>query len=418
MEVVKVTILSNIEVKKFLRNYAFIFLVALVLCFCVTIANLNIIKHKVVENNQAILGEVLTEHPELEDDIVDIITQSRSKENINSGAEILQKYNYDNSISISNEPIISESLGNIFALNLAFVVFTFIVFIILSFSYFRKIYTDIKDMTDYVYHNSEGRYYDMKDKNQEGQIGLLKVELMKMTTILKEKVNLLQNEKIFLNNTISDISHQLKTPMTSLIILNDLMYGDLDKEKRIEFLDKTSSQLSRMEWLIKSMLKLAKVEAKVIEFKTEKVNIDELIRKSISPMIIPMELKNISISIDGKEDASYTGDIEWSTEATTNIIKNCVEHTPDDGQIEISYEENPIYSEIVIKDNGEGIDKKDLPNIFRRFYKGKNSKSDSVGIGLAMAKSIVESQNGTIYVKSEKGVGSEFHIIFHKTYSD
>ena len=418
MEVVKVTILSNIEVKKFLRNYAFIFLVALVLCFCVTIANLNIIKHKVVENNQAILGEVLTEHPELEDDIVDIITQSRSKENINSGAEILQKYNYDNSISISNEPIISESLGNIFALNLAFVVFTFIVFIILSFSYFRKIYTDIKDMTDYVYHNSEGRYYDMKDKNQEGQIGLLKVELMKMTTILKEKVNLLQNEKIFLNNTISDISHQLKTPMTSLIILNDLMYGDLDKEKRIEFLDKTSSQLSRMEWLIKSMLKLAKVEAKVIEFKTEKVNIDELIRKSISPMIIPMELKNIAISINGKEDASYTGDIEWSAEAITNIIKNCVEHTPDNGQIEINYEENPIYSEIVIKDNGEGIDKKDLPNIFKRFYKGKNSKSDSVGIGLAMAKSIVESQNGTIYVKSKKGVGSEFHIIFHKTYSD
>lgn len=418
MEVVKVTILSNIEVKKFLRNYTFIFLIALVLCFCVTIANLNIIKNKVVENNQAILGEVLTEHPELEDDIIDIITQSRSKENISSGEEILQKYNYDNSISISNEPIISESLGNIFALNLAFVVFTFIAFIILAFFYFRQIYRDIKDMTDYVYHNSEGRYYDMKDKNQEGQIGLLKVELMKMTTILKEKVNLLQNEKVFLNNTISDISHQLKTPMTSLIILNDLMYGDLDKEKRIEFLDKTSSQLSRMEWLIKSMLKLAKVEAKVIEFKTEKVNIDELIRKSISPMIIPMELKNISISIDGKEDASYTGDIEWSTEATTNIIKNCVEHTPDDGQIEISYEENPIYSEIVIKDNGEGIDKKDLPNIFRRFYKGKNSKSDSVGIGLAMAKSIVESQNGTIYVKSEKGVGSEFHIIFHKTYSD
>lgn len=418
MEVSKMTILSNIEVKKFLRNYAFIFIVSLVLCFSVTIANLNIIKNKVVENNQAILGEVLIEHPELEDDIVDIITQSRNKKNISSGAEILQKYNYDNSISISNEPIISESLGNIFALNSIFIVLIFIAFIILSFSYFKKIYGDIKDMTDYVYYNSEGRYYHMKDKNQEGQIGLLKVELMKMTTILKEKVNLLQDEKIFLNNTISDISHQLKTPMTSLIILNDLMYGDLDKEKRIEFLDKTSAQLSRMEWLIKSMLKLAKVEAKVIEFKTEKVNIDELIRKSVGPMIIPMESKNISISINGKEDASYTGDIEWSAEAITNIIKNCVEHTPDDGQIQINYEENPIYSEIVIKDNGEGIDKKDLPNIFKRFYKGKNSKSDSVGIGLAMAKSIVESQNGTIYVKSEKGVGSEFHIIFHKTYSD
>ena len=115
MEVVKVTILSNIEVKKFLKNYTFIFIMAIVLCFGLTITNLNIIKNKVVENNQAILGDVLIEHPELEDDIVDIITQSRSKENINSGAEILQKYNYDNSISISNEPIISESLGNIFA---------------------------------------------------------------------------------------------------------------------------------------------------------------------------------------------------------------------------------------------------------------------------------------------------------------
>ena len=140
MEVVKVTILSNIEVKKFLKNYTFIFIMAIVLCFGLTITNLNIIKNKVVENNQAILGEVLIEHPELEDDIVDIITQSRSKENISSGKKILQKYNYDNSISISNEPIISESLGNIFALNLAFVVFTFIVFIILSFSYFRKIF--------------------------------------------------------------------------------------------------------------------------------------------------------------------------------------------------------------------------------------------------------------------------------------
>ena len=131
-----------------------------------------------------------------------------------------------------------------------------------------------------------------------------------------------------------------------------------------------------------------------------------------------MEIKNIELKIKGNENAVYKGDMNWSSEAILNIIKNCVEHTPQGGKIEISYEENPLYSEIVIKDNGEGIDDKDLPNIFKRFYKGKSSKEDSVGIGLAMAKSIIESQNGDIYVKSEKNKGSEFHIIFHKTYGD
>ena len=157
-------------------------------------------------------------------------------------------------------------------------------------------------MTDYVYHSSEGREYQMKNKNQEGQMGLLKTELMKMTTVLKEKVALLHSEKIFLNDTISDISHQLKTPMTSLMLLTDLMYNDLDKEKKIEFLDRTNAQLSRMDWLIKSMLKLSKLEAKVIDFKTEKVNINELIRRSISSLFVLIELKNISLNINGDKE--------------------------------------------------------------------------------------------------------------------
>lgn len=274
-------------------------------------------------------------------------------------------------------------------------------------------------MTEYVYNSSEGINFVMKNRNKEGQIGILKTELLKMTNILKEKVELLNKEKIFLNDIISDISHQLKTPMTSLIILNDLMYDDLPKETKVEFLDKIKSQLSRMEWLIKSMLKLSKVEAKVINFENKKINIKELINKSISPSLIPMELKNIDLSINGDEKASYIGDINWSSEALVNIIKNCVEHTNENGSLTINYEENPLYSEIIIKDSGEGIDKKDLPHIFKRFYKGKNSsKSDSVGIGLAMAKSIIESQNGDIYARSEKNKGTEFHIIFHKNYSD
>lgn len=408
----------NVEMKSFIRRFSILFLIAIVMCGGVTLLNLSIIKEKVVENNQAIIGNILAERPELEEDIIDIVTQGNSKDNIDLGKEILSKYNYNGNISLKNEPIINESIRYIFNINWVFLCIILILFIILALSYFRKIYEDIKDMTDYVYNSSEGRKFEMKNRNQDGQIGLLKTELIKMTNILKEKAELLNNEKIFLNNTISDISHQLKTPMTSLVILNDLMYEDLPKETKIEFLDKIKSQLNRMEWLVKSMLKLSKVEAKVINFEKKEVKINELIKRAVAPSLIPMEIKNIELSISGDENTSYIGDINWSSEAFVNIIKNCIEHTPQGGKININYDQNPLYCEVVIKDSGEGVDKKDLPHIFKRFYKGKTSKEDSVGIGLAMSKSIIESQNGDIYVKSEKNEGTEFHIIFHKTYGD
>ena len=408
----------NPEIKSYVKSFFILFVITIVLCVGTTFSAINIIKDKVIENNQAIIGQIISQRPEVEEEIIDIITQGNSKENINLGKEILAKYNYGNNLSLTNEPIIKESMSKIFIIFLILICFVLIVSLILAILYFRKIYKDIKDMTDYVYNSSEGRNFDMKNRNQDGQIGLLKTELIKMINILKEKVELLNNEKIFLNEVISDISHQLKTPMTSLIILNDLMYEDLPKETKIEFLDKIKSQLNRMEWLIKSMLKLSKVEAKVIDFEKKEVKVSELIKKSISPSLIPMEIKNIELTVNGDENISYIGDINWSCEAFINIIKNCVEHTDINGKINISYEENPLYCEVVIKDSGEGIDKKDLPHIFKRFYKGKSSKDDSVGIGLAMAKSIIESQNGDIYVKSEKNKGSEFHIIFHKTYGD
>lgn len=411
--------LSNVEVKGFIRNYLILFTITIVFSIGISFVSINIIKNKVVENNQAIIGSIVAVNPSFEKEIINVITQGKSTKNLNLGKDILNKYNYNKNISLNNEPIIKSSLPKIIRLNALFIAVIFLVIILMVMVYFKNFYNDIKDMTDYVYHSSEGRNFEMKKRNQEGQIGLLKTELLKMTNILKEKVDLLNKEKIFLNDTISDISHQLKTPMTSLIILNDLMYGDISKETKHEFLNKIKSQLTRMEWLIKSMLKLSKIEAKVIDFNKEKVNVKELITRAIQPSLILIELKNINLSINGEEDVTYIGDINWSTEALVNVIKNCVEHTPTGGNLDIKYEQNPLYLEIIIKDDGEGIDKKDLPHIFKRFYKGKsNSKEDSVGIGLAMAKSIIESQNGDIYVKSEKNKGTEFHIVIHKTYSD
>ncbi|CZR96840.1 MULTISPECIES: sensor histidine kinase [unclassified Clostridioides] len=411
--------LYNPEVKRFFSKYIVLMFVAITISIGFSIINMNITKGMIVKNNQAIIGTLSSKYPNLEREIVDIITQGKSIRNIDYGEKILSKYNYDKSIKINTEPIISKLVLDTIKINIILVCIIFILIFILVVSYFKVMYNDLSDMTKYVYYSSEGKPFDMKNKNQEGQVGLLKTELLKMTTILNEKVELLKSEKIFLNNTISDISHQLKTPMTSLIMLNDLLYNDIPCEVKIDFLDKIKNQLNRMDWLIKSMLKLSKVEAKVIKFKKDKIKFSELIHRAIQPMKIPMEIKNQKLTIEGNDNVSYIGDIDWSVEALVNIIKNCIEHTPEFGNISMTYKENPLFSELIIKDDGEGIDKKDIPHIFKRFYRGKSSsKEDSVGIGLAMSKSIIESQNGDIYVNSEKGKGTEFHIIFHKMYAD
>ncbi|KPI53661.1 histidine kinase [Clostridioides difficile] len=411
--------LYNPKVKRFFSKYIVLMFVAITISVGFSIINMNITKGMIVKNNQAIIGTLSSKYPNLEREIVDIITQGKSMRNIDYGEKILSKYNYDKSIKINTEPIISKLVLDTIKINIILVCIIFILIFILVVSYFKVMYNDLSDMTKYVYYSSEGKPFDMKNKNQEGQVGLLKTELLKMTTILNEKVELLKSEKIFLNNTISDISHQLKTPMTSLIMLNDLLYNDIPCEVKIDFLDKIKNQLNRMDWLIKSMLKLSKVEAKVIKFKKDKIKFSELIHRAIQPMKIPMEIKNQKLTIEGNDNVSYIGDIDWSVEALVNIIKNCIEHTPEFGNISMAYKENPLFSELIIKDDGEGIDKKDIPHIFKRFYRGKSSsKEDSVGIGLAMSKSIIESQNGDIYVNSEKGKGTEFHIIFHKMYAD
>ena len=195
----------NVDMKNFIRRFITLFFITIILCLGVTRLTLNIIKDKVVENNQAIIGQILSSKPELEEEIIDIITQGKSKGNIDLGKEILSKYNYENNITLINEPIINESAKYILSINIIFIFIILILFMILAINYFIKIYDEIKDMTDYVYNSSEGKNFQMKNSNQDGQIGLLKSELIKMTNILKEKVELLNKEKIFLNNTISDI---------------------------------------------------------------------------------------------------------------------------------------------------------------------------------------------------------------------
>ncbi len=278
----------------------------------------------------------------------------------------------------------------------------------------RSRYRDIGELSAYLRKVYHGDYsLDLRD-NREGELSILKNEIYKVTLILSGQKQLLESEKLALADAISDISHQLKTPLTSMSVMAELLQSDkLETEKRREFSKNLEAQLSRMEWLLSSLLKLARMDAGTIQFKKEEVSVKKLIGKVIKPLLIPMELKEQTLLEEGEAVASFIGDADWTCEALINIIKNCIEHTQVGGTISIRYSQNPIYTEIVIADNGSGIDKEDLPFLFQRFYKGKNASSDSVGIGLAMAGSIIDGQNGNISVISKKGEGTSFSIKFY-----
>lgn len=276
-------------------------------------------------------------------------------------------------------------------------------------------YRELEKLSEYLRKISAGESsLDLRD-NYEGELSILKNDIYKVTLMLSEQGEHLKEDKLKLTNAISDISHQLKTPITSMMVMADLLSNEeLPMDKREEFTRNIRIQLERIEWLVSSLLKLSKIDAGTAYFKKDPVQVDKLIQKALAPLLIPMDIKEQSILIQGEEHTTFLGDLNWTSEAIINILKNCVEHTPNGGAISITFSENALFTEIVIADNGIGIPKEDLPYIFRRFYKGKNASDESIGIGLAMAHSIITSQNGTIDVTSDKDQGTRFHIKFYK----
>lgn len=239
---------------------------------------------------------------------------------------------------------------------------------------------------------------------QEGEVSILKSELYKLLTKYHAQSELLEQDKRYLADTISDISHQLKTPMTSMNVMIDLLNEDtLPPEKRKEFTQTLHRQMSRMEWLLSAMLTMSRLDAGTIVLKNETVKVSDLICRASEHLLIPMDLHGQSLEVTGDLSVFFKGDLHWSSEALSNILKNCMEHTPDEGVIKVHAEGNSIYTGISIRDMGGGIPQKDLPHIFERFYRGENASADSVGIGLALAKQIITSQNGTIEVTSHSG---------------
>lgn len=294
---------------------------------------------------------------------------------------------------------ISLALGII--LSVVFYVFT------------KQRYRKIEELNDYLSEVCSGNYELAVNDNAEGELSILKNNLYKVMILLRTASEDAKKDKLYLADSLADISHQLKTPLTSMMIITEVLQDEKDEEKRAGFIRIIEEQLEKMKWLITTLLKLSKLDADTADFNMKSLNCADIIDRSIKPFLVQAEIRKIKISKHVKPFI-FMGDENWSVEALENIIKNCLEHTSDGGTLNINTNSTTIYNEIEISDNGSGIAKEDLPHIFERFYHGKNSSAESVGIGLALSKAVFSKENANIDVKSKEGIGTKFTIRFYK----
>ena len=245
----------------------------------------------------------------------------------------------------------------------------------------------------------------------EGSYGILQSEIYKVVELLREAYSKEASDKKYMADMLSDISHQIKTPVSAISIMADLLSSpEVSDEQRIEYADKIEKQARHITVLIKNLLNLARLEADVTEFKKDRVKISDIFDSVRESLEIMAEVKGVELTFEDIREETLECDRYWMTEALNNIVKNCIEHTDTGGSVDISADKDNIATCIKITDGGQGISEHDLTHIFDRFYKANAISSDSYGIGLAISKQIILKQNGIITVKSVEGVGSEFYI--------
>ena len=269
----------------------------------------------------------------------------------------------------------------------------------------------ISNQIDLVLHNANHLYIGESD---EGELSILNSEITKMMLRIREQNDALIKEKEHLADSLANIAHQLRTPLTSASLILSLLANNPDENERKAFVRETEELLVRMDWLITSLLKLSRLDAGIVVFQSKQINVNNLISAALRPFLIPMELHDIEVQIDAPEGMIIQGDSGWLSEAIQNILKNCIENTGENGKIEIVSEDNPLFTEITIHDSGAGFEEEDLPCLFDRFYRGKNQNTTGYGIGLALCQMIITRQGGTITAKNHPQGGAIFVIRFPK----
>ena len=385
------------------------------ICLFVLFLSINIYEYKVYTKNfnnkiAAIISSVKNKYPDISDDeIIKILNTSNSED-----SSIFDKYG----INLSNEAILiknDKDYHKFLFVNMSFLTLTILILLVLYIRYNHKKDKDIKDIIKCIEQINKKNYELQIDTISEDELSILKNEIYKTTIMLKENAENSNKDKLNLKKSLEDISHQLKTPLTSILVMLDNIIDDPDMDVNIrnDFIADVKRNVVNINFLVQALLKLSKIDANAVHFIKKEEALDTIVKESIKNVSTLCDLRNINIKLNIVKNSKIICDDKWQIEAITNIIKNAVDHSKNDSKIIINLDSNNVYSVIEIIDFGSGISKNDIKHIFERFYKGENATFDSIGIGLALAKTIIEENNGTINVESN-GNGTKFIIKYFK----
>lgn len=359
----------------------------------------------------AIIEEVKTRYPEMTD--ADIYAILKSDEAVSKG--FADKYSFD----IEKDALIKENddLRRIFWIAaVSFFVLSMAVIATIFLRYNAKKDKSIENITKLIAQINRKNYKLDLDGMSEDELSILKNEIYKTTIMLKEQAENSLRDKVQLKDSLSDISHQLKTPLSAIMIrLDNLIdYPDMKAEQKDAFVKDIKREVTNIHFFVQAILKLSQIDANTVSYIKEPTPLHVLAQEAMQRLSALCDLKNVTVSLDVRTEEAIICDKLWQVEAIGNILKNCIEHSREGGTVDITVDSNTAYSSIVIRDYGDGISPADLHHLFDRFYRGENAGEGSIGIGLALAKSIITQNGGTVSVSSQVGEGTCFAIKYLK----
>ena len=401
---------NKLRLKQYIISTLIVFI-----CLFVMFLILNIYEYKTYTKNfnnkiGAIITLVKDKYPEITDkEIIEIINSNKQSDD-----SFFLKYGID----IDNKAVLLEndkSYHTFLIINMSFLIITIASLCILYFRYNYKRKNDIKDIIKYIEQINRRNYELEIDTISEDELSILKNEIYKTAVMLKEAALNSNKDKLNLKKSLEDISHQLKTPLTSILVLLDNLIDepDMDSSIRNDFIIDIKRNVININFLVQALLKLSKFDANTVHFIKKENDLEMIVKEAVKNVSTLCDLRNINIKLNTLENAKVVCDAKWQIEAITNIIKNAIEHSKDNTNIVINIDNNRVYSKIEVIDFGDGISKRDIKHIFERFYKGENATSNSIGIGLALAKTIIEEDKGTIAVESNES-NTKFTIKYFK----
>lgn len=384
------------KLKKFLIILSLYTIFVIFLTYSINKYEYQVYKDNFDTKITSIILKIKEDYPNITDEELYNILKSSKKD-----GKVLEQY----SLTIDNKSLLKENDNKyqqflVTNIMIVFISTIFLIFLFLKFN--AKKDREINKITKCLEEINKRNYKIDIEEMSEDELSILKNELYKVTIKLKEDAENSKQAKKDLKDTLADISHQLKTPITSILIILDNIIDnpDMDKNTREDFIRDIKRELLNMNFLALNLLKLSKLDSNTVHFIKKEVSLDEIVTSSIKNIAPLCDLKNITIIKNLEPGIKINCDLNWQVEAITNILKNCVEHSKENSKIDITTATNKVYHSIKIRDYGTGISKKDLPHIFERFYKGTGGSANSIGIGLSLAQKIIESNDGLINVET------------------